>query len=75
MHILEEFKSSADGGPASKLDAELIAGKECYKKREERFVEVENQATELTKANSTLLSQVILFALTFYFTFFSLLSL
>lgn len=64
VHIQEDLK--ADGGEEqrNKLEAKVGVVKEDKKKLEGRLVDMEHQAAEIAKTNSTLLVQVILL---FYF--------
>lgn len=58
VHIVEEFKAEGNGEKMSATDTELVGLREEKRRMDDRYSVLESQATELSKKNSGLISQV-----------------
>lgn len=58
VHVFEGFKAGGCEERSNKLEAELVVANEDKKKLEGRVVDMERQAAEIAKTNSSFITHV-----------------
>lgn len=71
VHIVEDFKADSDRERSSVMDVELVNLRKEKKQMDGSYSMLKGQATKLSKRNSTLVTQVNLYFLCFFLSFFS----